>query len=149
MTAPEYIQLKAFARVDGLWLAVLWIASFSCYILGLALPGFTLLALILAVITPHIVYKRLKHFRDYGLDGNISFLRGWLYVILMFFYASLLFAIAQFCYFNYLDQGYLLGMYSKIIEMPENAECGGHRLRASEREHDIVDLNGQGLRISD
>ena len=35
MTAPEYIQLKAYARQDGFFLALLWTASFACYILGI------------------------------------------------------------------------------------------------------------------
>lgn len=121
MTPNDYIQLKAFARVDGLWLALLWIASFSFYILGLATPGYSLLALLLAFSTPLLVWKRLKNFRDFGLDGHISFLRGWAYIILLFFYGSLLFAIAQFCYFYYLDQGYLLSMYTQMISLPENA----------------------------
>lgn len=122
MALNDYIQLKAFARADGLWLALLWIASFVFYLLGLATPGYSIVALLLAFATPILVWKRLKNFRDYGLEGSISFLRGWAYVVLLFFYGSLLFAIAQFCYFNFLDQGYLLGMYAKMMELPENAE---------------------------
>ncbi|MCR5270912.1 MAG: DUF4199 domain-containing protein [Prevotella sp.] len=122
MTPTDYIQLKAFARADGLWLALLWIASFAFYILGLATPGYSLAALLLAFATPILVWKRLKNFRDYGLEGHISFLRAWAYIIMSFFYGSLLFAIAQFCYFNFMDQGYLLAMYAKMMELPENAE---------------------------
>ena len=35
MTAPEYIQLKAFARQDGAFLALLWVAAFFLYIIGI------------------------------------------------------------------------------------------------------------------
>ena len=35
MTAEEYIQLKAFARIDGALLSVMWIASFALYVIGM------------------------------------------------------------------------------------------------------------------
>ena len=123
MTAPEYIQLKAFARIDGLVLAVLWLVSFCCYILGITSPLYGLLAMGLALATPIFVGSRLRRFRDKGLDGSISFLRAWAYVILVFFYGGLLFAVGQFVYFAYVDQGYLLQTITDMMSVPETAEA--------------------------
>lgn len=123
MTAPEYIQLKAFARIDGALLSVLWLCSFGCYVAGLTNPWLSMVGLLLIVLTPFFVAGRLRKFRDEALQGVISFLRAYAYSILIFFYAGILFAIAQYAYFAYLDQGFLLGSLRQMIESPEAAEA--------------------------
>lgn len=102
MTITEaFIQLKAFARQDGAILALVWTASFMALMMSPRTPWGNLLA----IATPFFVGWRLVRFRDYALDGIISFRRGLAYSWYTFFYASLLFAIAQYLYFRYLDQG--------------------------------------------
>ena len=123
MTAPEYIQLKAFARIDGVWLSLLWIAAFALYIVGLRSPGYGLAAMVLAVATPFFVGTRLRHFRDEGLSGTISFMRGWAYTVYVFFYGGLLFALAQWAYLTYMDQGYLLNTITEMLSAPETVEA--------------------------
>ena len=119
MTPAEYIQMKAFARIDGALLAVLWIASFACYIAGVANPIYSTMALGLMVITPFFVAFRLGLFRDKGRDGIISLARGWAYSVYVFFYAAVLMAVAQYVYFAYIDQGYLLQSFTKVLSTPE------------------------------
>ena len=119
MTPAEYIQLKAFARVDGALLAVLWIASFACYVAGIANPLFGTMALGLIVFTPFFVARRLGHFRDEGRNGVISLARGWGYSVYVFFYAAVLMAVAQYVYFAFIDQGYLLQSFTTALSTPE------------------------------
>ena len=119
MTTQEYIQLRAFARVDGTYVGILWIASFACYLGGLSSPMLGLLGGILAVASPFFAAKRLIKFRDDIRDGEISGRRSMLYYALMFFYASLLFALAQYLYFAFLDGGYLMREYTSMLSSPE------------------------------
>ena len=119
MTAPEYIQLKAYARQDGFFLALLWIASFVFYIMGLTNQMLGMAAIMLAVATPFFVAGRLRRFRDEGREGVISFRRGYAYTILVFFYGAVLLAVAQFLYFAYFDNGDLLSSFSKIVSSSE------------------------------
>ena len=119
MTPQEYIQLKAFARQDGALLALLWTGSLLCYILGLTYPILGIVALILIVASPFFAASRLRHFRDYGREGVISFSRSYAYTILIFFYAGVLFAIAVYVYFAFLDKGFFL---SKIMETFSSSE---------------------------
>ena len=123
MTAPEYFQLRAFARIDGLKLFLLWISSFGCYVAGLRSPMLGMVAMALAIVTPFFSARLLRGFRDNSLDGIISLARGWAYVIFQFFYASLLFAIAQFVYFSFLDKGYFAQALTQMLEAPESAEA--------------------------
>ena len=119
MTTQEYIQLRAFARVDGTYVGILWIASFACYLGGLSSPMLGLVGGILAVASPFFAAKRLIKFRDDISNGEISGRRSMLYYALMFFYASLLFALAQYLYFAFLDGGYLMREYTSMLSSPE------------------------------
>ena len=119
MTAPEYIQLKAFARQDGALLALLWVGAFILYIIGVQNQILGLAAILLVVYTPFFVGERLGKFRDYGREGVISFRRGYAYSVLVFFYGGVLFAIAQYLYFAFMDNGYLLSQFSKMVTSEE------------------------------
>ena len=119
MTAPEYIQLKAFARQDGVLLALLWVSSFLFYIMGLSNQMLGLAAVMLMLYTPFFVGARLGKFRDYGREGLISFSRGYAYTILVFFYGGVLFAVAQYLYFAFMDQGFLVSQFSRMVNTDE------------------------------
>ncbi len=97
----DYIQLKAFARQDGMMLAALWTASFAC----MTKLAAGLLGNVLALATPFFVGWRVMRFRDCILGGTISFRRSFAFAFFMFVYASLLFALVQWAYFRYLDGG--------------------------------------------
>ena len=122
MTGQEYIQLKAFARVDGLVVAAVMVAAFGSYVLGLQAPGWNLAAMGLTVSVPFVVGWRVKRYRDHVLDGRISFMRALGYVVLAVFYAALLFALAQYVYFAYMDGGYVSEKLTEMMARPENSE---------------------------
>lgn len=122
MTPAEYIQLKAFARIDGALLAVMWIASFACYVVGTASPMLMLGGMLIAVCSPLFAASRLRKFRDGAREGIISFGRGYAYTILVFFYAALLFAIAQFVYFQFIDNGYLMSRMTEMMNSAQNQQ---------------------------
>jgi len=122
MTPAEYVQLKAFARIDGLLLALLWVSSFACYIIGLSRPVWTMGALFLALVSPFFVARRLRLFRDVVRDGAISFRRAWAFVVLVFFYAGILFALFQYAYFAFMDKGYFLQSLQQMMSAPETIQ---------------------------
>lgn len=122
MSPIEYVQMKAFARIDGLLLAVLWVFSFVCYVVGLSNPLLSVLAMLLAVSTPFVVAKRLRKFRDVALQGSISLMRGWAFVVFVFFYGSILFALVLYAYFAYIDHGYVIQNLLQMLNAPETAE---------------------------
>lgn len=122
MTPQEYVQLKAFARQDGALLSLLWIGGFICYVQGLTNPLMGMAALILIATSPFYAANRLRHFRDEAREGCITFLRGYGYIILTFFYAGLLLAAALYVYFAYIDNGYLLGKFMELTNSEEGKQ---------------------------
>ena len=100
-------------------LSVLWIASFDCYVAGLTNPVYSLVAMGLMVVTPFFVGHQLGKFRDVGREGIISLRRGWAYSVFVFFYAAILLALAQYVYFAFIDQGYVMLSFSRALSSPE------------------------------
>ena len=100
-TNREVVQLRAFARQDGALMALVWIASFlfTVYVPQNGIGS------LLAITIPFVLGWRLCAFRNYARDGIISFRRAYLYCVYTFFYASLIFAVAQFVFFKFFDHG--------------------------------------------
>ncbi len=107
------MQVKAFARQDGIILAVIWLLSMWMIIRQ---PDSSW-GVILMLCTPFFIGWRLKNFRDKILDGVISFRRSFCFSCYVFFYASLIFALGQFVYFTYLDKGMFLSTIHQGIEL--------------------------------
>ncbi len=117
INVTSLIQLKAFARQDGVLLFLLWIASFAAIVTNPASSWGGLLAM----ATPFLVGWLLIRFRNNALDGAISFRRGLAFSLYTFFYASMLFAVAQYVYFRFLDKGTFLNMLITNVKTLEPA----------------------------
>ena len=113
--SDAFKQVKAFARIDGVFMAVLWAASFMAIIFDPQSVWGTMLA----IATPFVAGARLKVFRDRALDGVISFRRGYAYLWYTFLYASLLFAAFQLVYFRFFDNGAFVGMLVGALQTIE------------------------------
>ncbi|MCR5131034.1 MAG: DUF4199 domain-containing protein [Prevotella sp.] len=109
------IQLKAFARQDGLFLGLYWTVSFA---LTMMIPE-SALGSLMALSTPFFMGWRLCAFRDKALDGVISFRRGFAYCVYSVLYASLVFALAQYIYFRFLDNGNFMSIMNNGVNAIE------------------------------
>ena len=109
----DLMQLKAFARQDALMLALLWTVSFAC----VTVLHVNVLGDLLALATPFLVGWRLVRFRNDTLGGTISFRRAFGYSFYEFAYASLIFALVQFAYFRFLDNGAFASAITETMRM--------------------------------
>ena len=113
----DFIQVKAFARQDGAFLALLWTLIFAAMMF---MPESTI-GNLLALATPFFVGWRLCSFRNYALDGAISLRRGYCFSVYTFVYASIIFAVVQFLYFKFLDHGTFFTTLQASATALENA----------------------------
>lgn len=118
-TREEYEQLKASARIDGAITGGLWILSFAFFIGEFYNPMLGFVSLFIGVCSLVLVSLRLKRFRDNVLDGVISFRRALVYCMFVYFYAALLMAAAQFLYFQFIDDGFMLRQYDAMTNTQE------------------------------
>lgn len=119
ITPTEYIQLKAFARQDGVILGLIWIAAFACFIGSMTDSSLQLGFIVGLLSTPFVVYYMLRHYRDKVLDGSISFSRAFAFTAFTMGYASLIMAAATFVYFHFFDKGDFIGTLMANIKLPE------------------------------
>lgn len=122
MTYDQYRQLKTYSWYDGIYLAILWTASFACLIFTSIAPALSLGCNLIALSTPFFVAYRLKKFRDDGLNGSISFRRALIYCFRVFLNAAILFSLVQWAYMQFLDNGHLTAMVRDIMTRPEYTE---------------------------
>lgn len=118
-TREEYEQLKAYARTDGAIVGGLWILSFAFFIGEFYNPLLGFLSLIVGAYSLVFASLRLRRYRNTALNGVISFRRALFYSMMIYFYAALLMAAAQFVYFQFIDQGFMLSKYAEITNTPE------------------------------
>ncbi|KGI61101.1 hypothetical protein HMPREF3034_01867 [Prevotella sp. DNF00663] len=117
------LQMQAFARLDGVYLAILWIVSFlsTIYLPEIGIGGF------LVLFTPFFVGWRLTKFRDYALDGIIPLGRAILYCMDVFFCGAFIFSAFQFFYLSLVDDGQFTSMLtSTAILMDTITGSKGH-----------------------
>lgn len=119
MNIEEYRQLSAYARYDGIYLAVLWTASFACLIFTPTYPIASMPCMLLAVATPFFVSYRLWKFRKEGRDNTISFGRALTYCLRVFFNAAFFFAAIQWAYMRFVDNGQIGQLLQGALDNPE------------------------------
>ena len=120
MTFSEaYVQMKAFARIDGAILGAVWLVGFACFVGMFRYPVCGMLCMIIVIMTPFLVAMRVGSFRDQVLDGVISLRRAFGYSLFTFFYASLILAMGVAVYFHFLDHGFIGDQFNLLLSSPE------------------------------
>jgi len=108
MTSHQDIeQMQAFSRVDGVWVAIFWAASFACFVGSFTYPALATSVLLIGAVSVVFAAMRVRRYRDDVRDGVLSFRRGFLYSMLIYLHAALLFAMVQYVYFRFLDNGFI------------------------------------------
>lgn len=118
----DFRLYTAYARIDGAIMGAMWIVSFFCFVGEFSAPLLSFVAIALGVASVFVGYMRLRKFRDGVLNGIMSFGSATLYSIFVYFYAALLMAVAQYLYFQFIDNGYLINQYINMLSQPEYAK---------------------------
>lgn len=117
MDITSYRQQRAYAAQYGFIVGLIWIASFSLFIIGLTQPlmgNLSLLVGILSIAATGYLVRKFRH-----EVAPLRFWHTWWMATQIFMYASLLMAAAQFIYFRYIDNGLLVDTYASIMQQPE------------------------------
>lgn len=118
----EYLQFKAYARQYGAVMGLIWIVSFACFVGAVSIPAMSFCFDFSIILIPFLAAFFVRLYRDGIIGGSISFRRAFGYSAFIFFYATLILAIAQWVYFQYLDHGMIVGTMVQNINKPEFEE---------------------------
>lgn len=92
--------------------------------MGFKIPLLQLLFIFMTLFVPILGYIYIRKYRERYCGGELSFLRGLVFSIYMYFFASLLTAAAHYIYFRFIDNGYLLGTYMEQLENLKSSLTG-------------------------
>ncbi len=121
MTVSEkYVYMRAYARVAGAKLGVLWLVSFSLFIGNFNYPICGFLWICTMVFTPFYVAMLTSSYSQELPDKRISYRHAYGHSFLTVFYASLILAFGQWAYFQFLDHGTLINNYTSFLTDKEN-----------------------------
>ena len=101
ISSQDIIQVRDYARQDGVFLALLWTAGFIATMYANTDAALGLIGNLATLATPFFVAYRLKAFRNDALEGHISFRRGLFYCMKTFFHGAVLLTVVQFLWFRY------------------------------------------------
>ena len=118
-SAESYIRMRAFARVDGAKLGLMWIISFAFFIGYFHQPIFGMFWLATIIFTPFMVGILTSNYAQKVCDGQISYKHAFAHSVLTVFHASLILAIVQWAYFQYLDHGMVINSYTQMLSDPD------------------------------
>ncbi len=104
-----------YAAILGLYLVIkFYISVFS--------EKSALLSSLISVLTllvPYIIFRFQKKYRDEQLNGFISYSSAFTYGVSLFFYASLILALGQFVFYQFISPEYLTNAFKASIDLME------------------------------
>lgn len=102
---------------NGLIMGIFFSASFLFSVSGISILGF--LSFLLPAIILIFAYKFLIRYRDRDCGGAITYGHGLSYIILLFFFASVISAAVKFVYLRFINPEFLqetMGQSMLIVE---------------------------------
>ena len=118
----EKNSLLKWAATYGLILGLYWVFKFVFFVLGINSPLFSIIYYLLTLAVPFIAYYFTKKYRDYGLNGEISFFHAWRFGIMLYTFAALIVSVAQFIFFRYIaSPDFFPQLYAQTIQLLQNS----------------------------
>lgn len=116
--------LQEYAMRFGTMMGIFWIIKFSFLPMGFKIPLLQLLFIFMTLFVPILGYIYIRRYRERYCNGELPFLRALVFSMYMYFFASLLTAVAHYIYFRFIDNGYLIGTYMEQLENMKSTLTG-------------------------
>ena len=110
-------SIQHHAMYFGTYMGVYWILKFILFPLSFTIPFLTFLFIGLTLGVPFLGYYYLKIYRNKVCGGVITFSQAFVFTALVYLFASMLTAVAHFIYFQFIDQGLVLGHMQEQVNM--------------------------------
>ncbi len=125
-------QLMSYAMYAGLYLGVFWVIKhFITTAMG-HFSGLNVLASFLSVGTPLILYFFLTKYKTKITGNAMGFWHGVQFGIMLFFFASILEAMAVFIHVTWIDTAYIPDLYQNMLETAKTFNFNDSLLSALE-----------------
>ena len=128
----QLTAMRSASMNMGTVLGIYYVLKFCLFPLSSRNAFAGLLFIVLTILVPVLAHKLTKRYRCSFLDdGLMSFPQAWSFALRMFFFASLLAAVAHFVYFSYIDHGMLLQAITDNLDQMSALQVEGVTDQAS------------------
>ena len=108
--------LQQDAMRYGTWMGIFWTLKFVLFPLGMKNPLLLVAFFALTIIgVPLLGFRFARQYRDHECHGTVSFSRVFLFTAFMYMFAALFATIAHYIYFQYMDNGLIVGTYQDML----------------------------------
>lgn len=119
------VSLYKYAMRFGTIMGVYWIFKFILLVLGFDYHFLGLAFMFLTLAVPFMGYYYLRMVRDRLLGGYIGFIHAWAFTMAIYVFAGILAAVAHYVYFQYIDQGRVLELYTTYVNAMKSMNMPG------------------------
>lgn len=116
--------LQQHAMHFGTYMGLFWIIKFTFLPLGFRIPLLQVLFILMTCFVPILGYIYIRRFRNKYCDGELSFIKGLIFSIFMYFFAALLTAVGHYVYFQFIDNGFITSTYIEQMENVKSSVSG-------------------------
>lgn len=115
----ERKSLLIYSMEGGAWLGGYLVLRFICSVAGTLSPLFDAMALLMFAFTPFVLYYiMLRYHRENGYLSGFSLL--WMMGIMLFFFASLICAIPEYVFYQYINPDYIANAMTQSVKLIED-----------------------------
>ncbi len=116
----DYHKARAYASQYGAIVGLCWIISFLSYMGGLTTPFLADIGLIMGIASVFVAGNIIRFYHN--ARQSLTFGQAWWMAITLYLCATLLTAVVQYIYFEYMDHGTLAKTYEQMLTAPEYQE---------------------------
>jgi len=107
--------LRRMSMYMGTILGVYYIVKFCLFPMSLRSGLLGTLFILLTLVVPFVALGMVKSFQQAEMPEGMPFLVSWTFALRIFFFASLLVAVAHYVYFAFIDGGALAQAYTESL----------------------------------
>ena len=104
-------QLRRQSMNMGTVLGVYYIVKFCLFPMSMTSGALGMLFIVLTLMVPFVVWRMMRRYLQAAVPEGMPFVVAWTFALRIFFFASLLVAVAHYVYFAFIDGGALAQAY--------------------------------------
>lgn len=122
MSNSERPTMMNCAMNFGVVVGLYNIGKFCLFPLSLYSTMAALLFLGLSLMVPYLIYRLTKRYRDQYCDGQVDFVRAFIFSMYTLCFGALLASVAHYIYFAYIDCGAMVNALTQSIEQLQSID---------------------------
>ncbi len=119
-------QLLNYSIYASIFLGIFWVLKYFLVIIGGNSAFFGIIANVLSIGTPLLLFYYLVRYNTDILESKMSFWHGVQFSIILFFFASIFESVIVFIHVKWIDPTFISNLYDGIVELAKSLNIGNN-----------------------